>query len=109
MNPFPCSVRRTKLWPPLIDNLSSLRIGPRRMSLLTWPPLKKEAVLTAPNELSEEEVLRITPSLVLGLARLRFQRSRTYREGETRLITSGATKGRKKRAQTSRPCHSLVS
>jgi len=70
----------------------ALRSRPKRVSLLTWPPLEKEAVLIAPKKLSEEEVLRIAPNLVLGLARLRFHRYKIYREGETRLLTSGATK-----------------
>lgn len=55
---------------------------------------EEEAVLTAPQKLSDEEVLRITPNLVRGLAELGFDEYKIYKFGSKNILIGGATKDR---------------
>lgn len=58
----------------------------------TWLLSKRMAVLTAPKNLTSEEIFQVAPNLALGLAKFGFRQYRIHKEGETGVLTSGETK-----------------
>ncbi len=65
---------------------------PKRKSMLMWPLPEREAVLVASKKISDENLRRIIPNLVLGLAKLRFHEYRLYCEDEKQIIVRERTK-----------------
>lgn len=62
----------------------------------TWLIPKRMAVLSAPKDLTSEEILQVTPNLALGLAKFGFRQYRIHREGETGVLAAGETKNQEK-------------
>lgn len=88
------SVRKERLG--VEETLIYYRDAEKKLDFRLWPKTwllpKRIAVLTAPMNLTSEEILQVTPNLALGLAKFGFRQYRIHKEGETGVLASGETK-----------------
>jgi hypothetical protein len=65
----------------------------KRLEFYAGPADTKHLYLSAPNQLSVEDVREVVPNLAKGLAKLGFQHYTIRRQGENQIIASGPPTG----------------